>query len=54
MNNMFNIFIEDNQNPPFKYLRNEYSLDCKNLSQSADIILSAAIGSAQELNKKLR
>lgn len=52
MNKIFNIFIEDNRNPPFKYLRNKHSLDCNNFSQSADMIISAAIGSARKFEEE--
>jgi hypothetical protein len=51
MNKIFKIFIEDDQNPAFKYLRDEYSLDCSKFSQSADIIMSAAIGSAKKFEE---
>jgi hypothetical protein len=43
--------FEDNQNAPFAYLTEKYSLNCNVLSQSSDIILSASVASAKKFEE---
>ncbi len=41
------IFIEDDANPPFKYIKSKYALDVKKYSEIADILNNAAIATSK-------
>jgi len=44
--------VEDNQNPPFQYLKNKYALSCNHFSESADYIIVVAIFSAKKFKQE--
>lgn len=43
--------FEDDQNFPFAYLTEKYSLNCNVLSQSSDILISASVASAKKFKE---
>jgi hypothetical protein len=46
------VFIEDGANPPFKYIKDQYSLDVKKYSEIADMLNNAAIATSKQFEEE--
>jgi hypothetical protein len=46
------VFIEDDANPPFKYIKSNYALDVKKYSEIADILNNAAIATSKQFEEE--
>lgn len=46
------VFVDNNANPPFVYLKDEYSLEIDKFSAIADLLNSAAMGTAKQFEEE--
>jgi len=46
------VFVDNNENPPFIYLKDEYSLKIDKFSEIADLLITAAMATAKRLEKE--
>ena len=46
------VFVENNENPPFEYLKDNYSLDIDKYAEISDIIIDAATATSEQLEKE--
>jgi len=52
LQNAHEVFVENNANPPFVYLKDEYSLKIDKFSAIADLLNSAAMGTAKQFEEE--
>jgi hypothetical protein len=52
LQNAHEIFVDNNANPPFVYLKDKYSLKIDKFSEIADFLNSAAIATAKQFEEK--
>ena len=51
LKNAHEVFVDNHENPPFVYLKDKYSLKITNFSEIADILNSAAMGTAKQFEE---
>jgi len=52
LQNAHKVFVDNNANPPFVYLKDEYSLKIDKFPEIADLLISAAMDTARQFEKE--